>query len=47
MTYLQLTNSNDRPVVDQYVGHKRINSLFGSFVAGYKNYLFLGTYRKK
>ncbi|HLO58515.1 MAG TPA: SusC/RagA family TonB-linked outer membrane protein [Bacteroidales bacterium] len=36
-----ITNSNDRPVVSQYTGHKRINSLFGSFVAGYKNFAFL------
>ncbi|HEX2396257.1 MAG TPA: SusC/RagA family TonB-linked outer membrane protein, partial [Bacteroidales bacterium] len=36
-----ITNSNDRPVSGQFESNKEVQSLFGSFVAGYKNYVFL------
>ena len=42
-----ITNSNDPSQVRQEVRHKRINSLFGSFVTGYKNYRFSGAYREE
>lgn len=36
-----ITNSNEYPVASQGPLRKRIHSVLGSFVAGYKNYLFL------